>query len=105
MIQSEGFLRRLFGQLLKTGFPLIKNVMKPLAKSDLIPLGVTASASAVDAGIHKKILRSGCSSTPKTITLIVSNDKMKDLIEIVKSFEDSGWLLKGVRETIQNEAK
>ena len=50
MIQS----RRLFGPLLKTGLPLMKNVIKPLAKSVLIPLGLTAAASAADAGIHKE---------------------------------------------------
>ena len=54
MIQSLGFLGRLLGPLLKTGLPLIKNVSKPLAKSVLIPLGLTASASTADAGIHKK---------------------------------------------------
>ena len=54
IIQSGGFLGRLLGPLLKTGLPLIKNVIKPLAKSLLIPLGLTATASAVDAGIHKK---------------------------------------------------
>ena len=54
MIQSGGFLGRLFGQLLKTGLPLIKNVIKPLAKSVLIQLGLTAAAFAADAGIHKK---------------------------------------------------
>ena len=54
MIQSGGFLCRLLGPLLKTGLPLIKNVIKPLAKSVLIPLGLTAAASAADAGIHKK---------------------------------------------------
>ena len=57
MIQSGGFLGRLLGPLLKTGLPLIKNVIKPLAKSVLIPLGLTAAASAVDAGIHKKNIR------------------------------------------------
>ena len=57
MIQSGGFLSRLLGPLLKTGLPLIKNVIKPLAKSVLIPLGLTAAASAADAGIHKKNLR------------------------------------------------
>ena len=57
MIQSGGFLGRLFGQLLKTGLPLIKNVIKPLAKSVLIPLGLTAAASAASAGIHKKNIR------------------------------------------------
>ena len=56
MIQSGGFLGRLLRPLLKTGLPLIKNVIKPLAKSDLIPLGLTAAASAADAGKHKKIL-------------------------------------------------
>ena len=53
----------------------------------------------------KKILGSGRSSAPNTTTLVVSNDKMKDIIEIVKSIEDSGLSLKGVSETIQNEAK
>ena len=54
MIQLGGFLGRLLGPLLRTGLPLIKNVIKPLAKSVLIPLGLTAAASAADAGIHKK---------------------------------------------------
>ena len=45
MVQSGGFLGRLLGPLLKTGLPLIKNIIKPLAKSVLIPLGLTASAS------------------------------------------------------------
>ena len=54
MIQSGGFLGRLLGPLQKAGLPLIKNVIKPLAKSVLIPLGLTAAASAADAGIHKK---------------------------------------------------
>ena len=52
--QSGGFLGRLLGPLLKTGLLLIKNVIKPLAKSVLIPLGLTAAASAADARIHKK---------------------------------------------------
>ena len=52
--QFGGFLCRLLGPLLKTGLPLKKNVIKPLAKSVLIPLGLTAAASAADAGIHKK---------------------------------------------------
>ena len=99
MIQSGGFLGRLLGPLLKTGLPLIKNVIKPLAKSVLIPLGLTAAASAADAGIHKKILGSG------NTTLIMSDGEMKDIIRMVKSLEDSGSLLKEVSETIQNEAK
>ena len=101
MIQSGGFLGRLFGPLVKTGLPLISNVIKPLAKSVLIPLGLTAAASATDAGIHKKILGSGHNNT----TLIISNDEINDIIKIVKSLEDSGLLLKGVAETVQNEVK
>ena len=54
IIQSGGFLGRLLGSLPKTGLPLIKNVIKPLGKSVLIPLGLTAASSAADAGIHKK---------------------------------------------------
>ena len=54
MIQSGGFLEKLLGPLLKTGLPLIKNVIEPLAKSVLIPLGLTAATLAADAGILKK---------------------------------------------------
>ena len=54
MIPSGGFLGRLLGPLLKTGFPLIKKVIKSLAKSVLIPLRLTAAASTADAAIHKK---------------------------------------------------
>ena len=101
LIQSGGFLGRLLGPLLKTGLPLMKSVIKPLAKSVLIPLGLTAAASAADTGIHKKFLRSGHNNT----TLIISNDEMDDILKIVKFLEDSGVLLKGVSETIQNEAR
>ena len=52
MIQSGGFLGRLLGPLLKTGLPLIKNVIKSLVESVLIPIGLTAATSAADAGIH-----------------------------------------------------
>ena len=48
----------------------------------------------------KKILGSG-----NNIILIISNDEINDIIKIVKSLEDSGLLLKGVTETVQNEVK
>ena len=51
-----GILGRRFGPLLKTGWPLMKNVLKPLVKSVLIPLGLTAGASATDETIQKKFL-------------------------------------------------
>ena len=56
-VQSGGCLGRLLGPLLKIGLPLMKNVIKPLAKSVLIPLGLISAASPADAGIHKKNLR------------------------------------------------
>ena len=74
-------------------------MIKSLAKSILIPLGLTAAASAADAGIHKKILGSG------NTTLIISNAEIHDIIKIVKSLEDSGLSLKGVTKTVQNEVK
>ena len=54
MIQSGGFLGRLLGPLLKTGLPLVKNLIQPLAKSSLIPIGLTAAVSEADGGMHKK---------------------------------------------------
>ena len=63
-------------------------------------VGLTAAASAADAGIHKKILGSGHNTT-----LIISNDEMKDILEIVKLLEDSKILLKRISETIKGEAK
>ena len=71
----------------------MKNVIKSLAKSVLIPLGLTAAASVVIAGIHKKILGSG------NTALITSNDKLEDNFKIVKSLEYSALLLKRVSKT------
>ena len=97
--QSGGFLGRLLGSLLRTGFPLMKNVLRPLAKSVLIPFGLTAAASATDAAIHKKIFGFGIT------ILIISNEKMNNVMKIVKSLKESGLLIKSVSETIKNEAK
>ena len=103
MVKSGGILGRLLGPLLRTGLPLIKYVIKPLIKSVLIPLGLNSAVSAADAGIHKKILESGKQNN--TTTLLISNDEVKNIIEIVKSLEDFGLLLKRISETVQNEAK
>ena len=59
MILSGGFFGTLLGPLLKTGLLLMKSVIKPLAKNVLVPLGLTAAASAADVGMHKKILGLG----------------------------------------------
>ena len=88
--QSEGFLGRLLGPLIKTGLPLIRNILKPLAKNVLIPLQLIAAASAADATIHKKMFGSGVTA------LIISNVKMNDVMKIVKCLEESGLVIKGV---------
>ena len=73
--------------------PLEKFFLAPLAS-----LGVVA-ASAIDAGIQKKIPGSG------TTTLIISNKEINDIMKIVQALEDSDILLKGVTKTIKNETK
>ena len=92
---------------------LIGNVLKPLAKSVLIPLGLTAAASATDAAIHKKMFGSGARSSMLALrpvdlasrtTLVSSNEEMNDIMKIVTSLEESGLLI-GVSKTIKNEAK
>ena len=72
-IQPGGFLgsllSKLDGSLMKVEIPLVKNV--------LAPLGITAAASAIYAGIQKEIHGSG------TKTLIISNEEMNDIMKIV----------------------
>ena len=74
-------------------------VAVPLAKNVLARLGLTATASAIDAGIRKKIHDSG------TATLIISNKKMNNIIKIVQALQDSNLLLKGVTKTIKKKIK
>ena len=76
----------------------MKNALKSLAKSILIPLGLTAAAPAADAGIHK-ILGSGMT------ILIISNEEMDDIMKIVKSLGESGLLIKGVSKIIKMKPK
>ena len=95
VIQSGGFL----GSLLSKLAGLLMKVAVPLAKNILAPLGVTAAASAIDAGIQKKIHGSG------TATLIISNEEMNHIMKILQSLEDSNILLKRVTKTIEKETK
>ena len=77
----------------------MKNILKPLAKSVLIPLGLTAVALATDAAIYKKMFGSG------TTTLIISKKEMNDILKIIKSFEESGLLIKRVIVLLQLKMK
>ena len=79
--------------------PFMKNVFKPLVKSVLISIGLTAATSAADVGIYKKILGSG------TTTLVISDEDIKYIMKIGKSLVDSRLLLKGVTQTTENETK
>ena len=79
---------RPLGPLLKTGLPLIKNLLKPFVKNVLIPAELTAAASAKDVATNKKMSRSG-----KT-TLIISNKEMNDITKIFKSLEEPGLLIR-----------
>ena len=80
MMQSGRFFGRLLDSILKTGLPLIKNVIKPLPKNVLIPLGLTAATSAADAGMHKKILILGHRNN-NTTTLLFQIMKWKILLK------------------------
>ena len=77
----------------------MKNVLKPLAKSVIILLGLTAAASATAAAIQRKTFGS-CMTT-----LIISNKEMNEIMKIIKSLKNAGLFIKGVSETTENEAK
>ena len=68
---------------------------KNKAKKNFAALGITTAASAIDAGIQKKIHGSG------TTALIISNEEMNDILKIVQALEDSNILLKGVKKNNQ----
>ena len=77
----------------------MKSVLTPLAKNILLPLGLSAKIPAADAAIQKNIYESGSTA------LIISNEDMEDIMKIIKSFEQSRLLIKGISKTIKNEAK
>ena len=77
----------------------MKNVLTTLAKSVLIPLGLTAAGSATDAAIQRKNFGSG------TTTLIIWNKEREDIMKIVKSLRESGILVKSFSQIINNEGK
>ena len=68
MVQLRGF-----------DYSLMKNVLIPLAESVLMPLGLTTAAPATNVAIQKKSFGSSMA------TLIISNEKMDDIMKIVKS--------------------
>ena len=81
------------------GLPLVKSILTSLAESVFVSLGLSVAMSAADAVVQENIFGLG------TTALIISNEEMKDIMKIVKSLEESGVLIKGINETIKNEAK
>ena len=77
----------------------MKNLLKRLAKSVLIPLALTAAIPATDAAIQKNIFGPGMT------TLIISNEEMNYIMKIIKSLQDASLLTKGVSEAIENETE
>ena len=74
-------------------------VAVPLAKYFLASLGITAAASAIDAGMQNEIHLSG------TTTLIISNKEMNEEMKILQALEYSNILLKEVTKMIENKTK
>ena len=84
----------------------MKNVLKPLAKSFFVRLGLMAAVSSRDAAIQKKILGSGHpSDLAKRTTLVFLNEEIDDIIRIVKSLKDPGLLIQAVSGAVENEVK
>ena len=81
-------------------------MLTPLAKNALVPLGLTAAASATDAAIqNKSFVSGGPLDIGKWTALVFSNEDLNNIMKIVKSLEDATLLIKGVTETVQNEVK
>ena len=91
LVQLGGFLGRPLASLMKVGLWLMKDRLTPLAKNDLLPLGVAGVTSAIDVAIQKKIHGFGMTA------LVISNEEMDDM-KIPKSHEESGLLSKGIFE-------
>ena len=108
--QSARFLGKRLGPLLKTGLPLMKNLLKTLATS-VKPNTIRFNNSKISnrCRYSKKKKKFGSGRLPdldsRNMTLIISNEEMNDVIKIIKSLEESGLLIKRVSETIKNAAK
>ena len=85
---------------MKVGFALMKNVLKPLAKSVLAKI-IRINRTSVSSSHRNSQSSLGLEIT----TLIISNEEMEDINKVDKSLKESSLLIKGVSETTENEAK
>ena len=83
---QEGEFLNFLKLLMTADLPLMKSILTPLAKNVLILFELIAAVTS-DAA------------------LIISNEEMEDITKIIKSFEESGLLIKEISETIKKEAK
>ena len=89
----------IFRPLMTASLQLMKNLLTPFPKKILIPLILSARMPPADAAIQKRNHGSGITELP------FSKEEMEDIMKIVKSLEESGLLIKGISETIKNEAE
>ena len=97
--QEGGFLGNFLAPLMKVGLPLMKYVLTPLDKKYFEAIRINSSSVSNRRNYSKNIYGSG------TTTLIISNEEIQEILKIVKSLKESGLLIKGVNEAIENAAK
>ena len=97
--KERELLSNFLGPLMSVGLPLMKNVLRQLAKIVSLQLRLTAATSATDASLKKKIYGT------RITTPIISIEEMKDIIKIIKSLAESGLLMKSVSDIVENEVK
>ena len=99
IIRSGGFLGKVLGSFLKTGLPLMKNVLQTISWKGFDTIRLIAAASVVQARTHKKVWGSG------TTILIISNEEVHVHMRLAKSFKDSASLIKDVTQKNQKQNK
>ena len=104
---GQSIFRSTFRTITKNWIAFNEKLLKPLAKSVLLPVVLTAAASAIDAVIHKKMFGSGHHSelSSRMTTSIILNEELNDIMKRVKSHEESGLLIKDISKTIKNQGK
>ena len=78
---------------------LMKDGLTPLANNISLSFGLSVGNSALDVTTQKK------NYGWETTALIISNEEREDIMKIVKSYKESGLLMKRISEAIKNEAR
>ena len=86
------------------GRKALANIAIHLAKGKLPGLVSNLTSSAINK-LDRKISRKVAVRVGKKLTLFLSNEDMKDIIETIKSLEDSSVIIDRVTETVKHEIK